>query len=195
MYSKRRRDMANRDSVVQLFLEIGTSERHFNTIEATYRGLASSWLFASFTAIGFILSRKTLPIHLDSRLLGCAIAVMGIIGITLLWVIDVLVYHQLLDAWFKQGILLEKENPWMIPVRTQMLKGTKGKGVLPLIVWLYITANLALVLVGGVLLASWTSMYGFYAVVGSIAFAGAAGGLIVSIMRKATPIFQLPADA
>jgi hypothetical protein len=130
MSTEHRQDPSYVESVIQQFLEIGTSERHFNTIEATYRGLASSWLFASFTAIGVILSRKTLPLHLNPALMGCAIAALGVIGITLFWVIDVLVHHQLLDCWFRQGILLEKSNPWIIPVHSEMAKCFNNKGVL-----------------------------------------------------------------
>jgi hypothetical protein len=184
------KDVPDQASVIQLFLEIGASERHFNTIEATYKGLASSWLFASFTAIGFVLSREQLPLHLNPELLGCAIAVLGIVGITLLWIIDVLVYHQLLDSWFKQGILLEKQNPWMIPVRTNMLQSTKGKGVLPRVVWFYIAADLSLIIVAAILLGTWASKYGIYALIGSVVISLLVATALVLFMKKATPTFE-----
>lgn len=106
--------------------EIGKSERHFNNIQAKYRLLASTWLLASFTGIGFVLTNQcTLP---KWELILIAITAGGSIGVTLIWVLDILGYHRLLGANFIEGLRIEHDNPYLPQVRHVMLKlGTVGK--------------------------------------------------------------------
>lgn len=107
--------------------EIGESERHFNNIQAKYRLLASTWLLASFSGIGYALTkRSSLPEWWE--LIFFAIAVCGSIGLTLIWVLDMLGYHRLLGANFIEGLRIERKNPNLPQVRHLMLKlGTVGK--------------------------------------------------------------------
>jgi hypothetical protein len=46
------------------------------------------------------------------------IAIAGSVGITLLWILDVLVYHDLLIRYHVAGQHLEKVFDWLPPVRT-----------------------------------------------------------------------------
>ena len=134
--------------------EIGTQERHFNTLQGTYRGMASAWLLASFTAIGFVMS-KTINIGIDPELLVAGIALAGCVGIALLWVIDLLVYHRLLDSWFIEGLILEDRYPWLPPFRHNMMQTQKGEGVLFRIVGFYLGPVVLLIVVSGGALSLW----------------------------------------
>jgi hypothetical protein len=102
-----------------MIAEIGNQERAFNTLEASYTALASTWLLATFAGVGFILTNQPrLPVPIEVVILGLGLA--GAIGITLVWVIDVLVYHTLLDAAWWAGLAVEIEHPEIAPVRTLM---------------------------------------------------------------------------
>ena len=84
-------------SEAELFKELGTYERHFNQMQNVCRGFASTWLLAVFGGFGYIIANKTQGI-LDWKVTGSLVALSGVTGIFLLWVLDVLVYHNLLLA-------------------------------------------------------------------------------------------------
>ena len=82
-------------------------ERHFDELESKYRALASTWVLATFVGIGFVLTRGELQLPFDRLVAVTAVGVAGSAGIVLLWVMDLLVYHQLLGVVFMQGLALE----------------------------------------------------------------------------------------
>ena len=105
--------------------EIGESERHFNSIQARYRLLASTWLLASFAGIGFSMTKLESPADKDIFL--CLIAAAGSIGIVIIWVLDILGYHRLLAAYFLEGLRTENEHRDLPQVRWLMMElGTVG---------------------------------------------------------------------
>ena len=143
------------DRVWKLVHEIGTQERHFNTLQATYRGMASAWLLASFSAIGFVMSTSMILDPAQKLLLVSGIALAGCIGIGLLWVIDLLVYHRLLDSYFIEGLILEDQYPWLPPIRHNMMRTQMGEGVLFRVVGFYLGPVFLPILIAGVALSFW----------------------------------------
>lgn len=113
-------DMFNR--VWSVYTEMGTEERHFNGLQSTYRALASTWLLASFAAIGFVLSEKFAGCPFDKLLVIVAIGFMTSIGIILIWNLDLRVYHPLLSSAYRQGLILEKTYSWLPQMRTNMME-------------------------------------------------------------------------
>ena len=105
--------------------EIGESERHFNDLQVRYRLLASTWLLASFAGVGFIMTNVS---PLDGKdLILCLVSIGGTIGVTVIWVLDLLGYHRLLAAYFLEGLRIEDENPGLPQIRWTMLSlGTVG---------------------------------------------------------------------
>jgi hypothetical protein len=81
--------------------ECGEEERHFNNLQSVYRGIASTWLLATFGAVGFLLFNK------DGELIhpgiAAAVCFAGTFGIVLIWKLDLDVYHRLLVAVFREG--------------------------------------------------------------------------------------------
>jgi hypothetical protein len=126
--------------------EIGESERHFNDLQVRYRLLASTWLLASFAGMGFVLTK---PVLLDEGLILCLVSAGGTIGVTIIWVLDLLGYHKLLAAYFLEGLRIEDEYSNLPQVRWTMLSlgtvGTKAQ-------LFYFTCALAPVLSGLILL-------------------------------------------
>jgi hypothetical protein len=64
--------------------ELASAERHFNTLESSYRALASTWLLATFAGAGFVLTADRLQVPFDKIWLVVVIGLAGCIGITLL---------------------------------------------------------------------------------------------------------------
>lgn len=140
--------------------EIGTQERHFNTLQATYRGMASGWLLASFSAVGFVIS-KSAAIDIEPLLLVSGISLAGSVGIALLWSLDLLVYHRLLDSCFIEGLILEDRYSWLPPLRHNMMNTQKEEGVLFRVVGFYIGPIVLLIcMCGGALALRLQAIYG-----------------------------------
>ena len=116
--------MANKleseDQVLQLLNHIGDQEKHFNSLETQYRLLASTWLLACFGAMGYLLQSKNTFI-IDQWLMVALIGLIGSVGIFLLWLMDIQVYHKLLHCVFIEGVILEQKYEWLPKIRTEML--------------------------------------------------------------------------
>jgi hypothetical protein len=103
-------------------LELCTAgERHFNELESRYRTLASTWLLAAFGGAGFVVSSNSLALPFDRALIVAALGLAAVVGVVMLWLVDLLVYHQLLDACFNEACALESTFPWLPPVRQRQI--------------------------------------------------------------------------
>lgn len=145
------------DRVWNFYAEMGNEERHFNGLQSTYRALASTWLLAAFAAIGFVLSEKFGECPIDKLLMVVIIGVMAAVGIWLIWIMDLRVYHPLLSSAFRQGRLLEERYPWLPQMRTDMMHRMNNRGVVPRVVWFYIAGVSIPVAIGGGAFAVWCS--------------------------------------
>lgn len=145
------------DRVWSFYTEMGTEERHFNGLQSTYRALASTWLLAAFAAIGFVLSEKFAECPFDKLVMVAVIGFMAAIGIWLIWIMDLRVYHPLLSSAFRQGRLLEETYPWLPQMRTDMMHRMNNRGVVLRVVWFYIAGISIPVAISGVALAVWRS--------------------------------------
>lgn len=109
-----------------LLAEISRSEQHFNTLEAEYRKLASTWLLAAFAAMGFIATAKDLSLPAGPTIF--VIALGASLGVQLLGIVDLLAYHRLLRAYFLEGLRLERMHRDLPQVRSNMVsQGSTGK--------------------------------------------------------------------
>ena len=142
------------DRVWKLVTEIGTQERHFNNIQSNYRTMASGWLLATFGGFGFAATQD-FQIKIEREMLLAAIAFAGCAGIMLLWILDLLVYHRLLDSCFIEGLILERRHPWLPQIRNNMMATQKGQGVLFRVVGFYLMPAVMLLLVAGGALGLW----------------------------------------
>lgn len=135
------------DSFWKLFNYLGEQERHFNQLQAGYRVTASGWLLASLGAMGFVTIS-----HSDTAMISilvCGIGAAGAVGIYLLWVVDILVYHRLLDACFVEGLKLERVVSGIPPTRHNMMRMLSSRGVLFRIVGYYLGPIVLLTLLSG----------------------------------------------
>lgn len=169
------------DRTWKLITEIGVQERHFNGLQSTYRNMASGWLLATFGGMGFSLTQK---IGVDYELLLAAMAVAGSAGIVLLWILDLMVYQRLLDACFAEGVVLEKECPWLPPLRNNMIASQGGRpAFLSRAVGFYLAPVVLLVVVASGAISLWlhhhgSSMAAVLVALGGLALAVAVGSIM-----------------
>lgn len=131
-----------RANIILMNNELSGNERHFNTLQANYRMMAAGWLAAAFTGIGFVLEKNTTVGPLQPLFVNGVIALMGCAGILLAWILDLRVYHALLDACFISGLKLEQEHKWLPQQRSNMIRltGNATKNV----IWFYLTGFILL---------------------------------------------------
>jgi hypothetical protein len=116
--------------------------QHFNGLESTYRALASTWLLAAFGGVGYVLSNN---VGGHAALLSAAIGAAAALGIVLLWMLDLQVYHSLLVGAFSEQLRLEREHRWLPQSAHQMQKAHQGQGVVPKVVWFYVASYLLMI--------------------------------------------------
>ena len=169
------------DSAWKIVQECGQAERHFNQLQSVYRGLASTWLLATLGAVGYLLFNKdTRGQHYEW--IAAIVAAMGAVGIVLLWILDLVVYHRLLLAVFNEGKRLEDKFPWLPRFRTNMSRGKEGARdpVMKKLAGYYVGTTAAPMLAAGVLLQSAVRGYGYCWT--DFLVAGAVTALVVGLL-------------
>jgi len=125
------------ENVWKVVRECGEEERHFNQLQSVYRGIASTWLLATFAAVGYLLfDKEGRPAHPG---VAGEVCLLGALGIVLLWLLDLKVYYCLLQAAFLEGLALEQYCPWLPRVRSGMVTQT-GNVRLKLAGYYFLTA-------------------------------------------------------
>lgn len=168
--------------VWDLVKELDDREKHFNDLQSRYRTLASTWLLAAFAGCGFVFS-KALTAPVSSHLIAIFIALAGACGIMLLWVLDVVVYHDLLIAGYVAGRRLEETFEWLPPVRRTFDKLREGP-VRWYIANFYIVGITILLLIAAVTCWFWRGGYSHY-LLAIIVLGILLDGLIVLCTRAA----------
>jgi hypothetical protein len=140
----------------EVLKELGVTERHFNQLEAEYRKLASIWLLAAFAGMGFVL-KENLHLAVPAEIALVAIGLAASVGIFLLWIVDLLVYHQLLDACFTKAKEIEKKYRQQLPQVRAGMEHTQsgGKVVTTKLRWFYILLTSAPVVFSVPLFVLW----------------------------------------
>lgn len=167
------------DSAWKMLCDLRDTQNHFNEIQANYRRLASTWLLADFGAMGFLLSTK-LSVSVPTEVIVFCVALAGSSGILLLWVLDTLVYHRLLDAAFKEALKIEDEYPSLPQVYNNMRVSQPKGQVTSYTECFYIGIILVPLVFGGGLFSYWCFSFGPRMGIGAII---AIGGVMYSVGR------------
>lgn len=83
--------------------------RHHGNLQTSYRIVASSWLLATFIAIGFILSTDNI-LPFDQMIAVALICALGITGLYLIWYEDTIVQDLLLDINVLEALRIETKH-------------------------------------------------------------------------------------
>ncbi len=177
-----------KERIWNFYIELGLAERHFNTLQSSYRALVSTWLLAALVGSGYVLSTE-LSLSIPRELILAGIGLAASVGIYLLWFIDLLFYQELSSASFQEARILELRNrEWLPQVRDNVRYILQGKGV-SRVMWFYIIAVELMAFVGGVGLLFWLLTLTIpYAVVFVSIIAYVIGmGLVQWHMRRRSP--------
>jgi len=134
--------------------KITESENHFNDLVFRIRALSSTWLLASFAGIGFILTRD-FDIGVTKPLLTLGISILAAFGLILLWMMDILVYQNLLAANFEEGLNIENDFPDLPQIRHKMVASQPKGSVRTRIVWFHIAMIVGALTPGFVICIFW----------------------------------------
>jgi len=126
---------------------LAENERHFHTIQAGVRGLASTWTLAAFASIAILLKQEKDVTWLFSPLgLVIIICLMANIGLSVLWIIDQLVYQRLFNTNYIGGLRLEQQFSFIPPVRAIQALTTRRRSIASWVKLFYIGPILAFAL-------------------------------------------------
>lgn len=143
--------------VYEKYQQIQTYEHHFNNLETEIRKLGSVWLLVALGAIAYLVKGSYLgdlnvPMTMmNPKILISIVSLMGNFGLLVLWMLDQMVYHRLLNAVFLLGLRMEYLHRDLPPIRTLMMLFSRKRGMARYLRWYYYVPMLAL---GGISLIS-----------------------------------------
>lgn len=107
---------------------------HFSKIKLRYKKLTITWVTAISIALAYTMSSEEHSVHVNKLYLISLITALALIGIKLLWYLDVNVYHKQMSALFKGLTLLEERYPEMIQPYLKMAKALHKKYFDPILI-------------------------------------------------------------
>lgn len=136
------------------YTEIGEMERHILSIQARCRLIASLWLWGSFAGMAYILS-ENLNLHISNELIFLGINTTTLLGICILWLLDLLVYHRQLVWIMSEGTYLEGKYSWLPKLRKFRYALLCHSDSSPRLIWYYFLQTVVLLIIGSASLATW----------------------------------------
>lgn len=109
--------------IYEQWRDLRSVEEQFNQMESNIRQLASGWLLATLGGIAFILQGNSGAQWLVTppEMLISFVSLMGMVGISVLWIQDQLVFHRLLNSAFLIGLKMEYDHHSLPPLRSMMM--------------------------------------------------------------------------
>jgi hypothetical protein len=138
--------------------QIKEYEHHFNNLETEIRKFASAWLLVALGAIAFLVRGAAESPLVAPKVLVPVVCLMGNIGLVVLWILDQLVYHRLLNAVFLLGLRMEYLHPNLPPIRTLMVLYSRKRGMARYIRLYYLVPMIVLALVSIIALLWWPNL-------------------------------------
>ena len=138
------------DSVDKAYASIATYEHHFNDMEMEVRKFASAWLLASLGAIAYLVRQQLTDSLVDAKLLIVIVCLMANLGLLILWILDQMVYHRLLNAVFLLGLRMEYTYAELPPIRTLMMLFSKKHGMARYLRFFYLVPMYAMAILAAV---------------------------------------------
>lgn len=96
-----------------IYSELIAYENHYNLLQNKYKGLASTWIVATFVGIGYVLSGYEVGFSLDIFLTIMFLTMLSGLGIYLIWFLDAGVYYKFIESIFIEVIKLEDKYPFL----------------------------------------------------------------------------------
>lgn len=101
---------------------------HYNAAKVKNKLVSLTWIIASFIGFGYLLSGQETGLPLNILTTISLLACLSTIGLMLLWFLDIVVYHRLIEAIFTEQLLLEESFPILSATHHNMVELlAKGK--------------------------------------------------------------------
>ncbi|MBN4066784.1 hypothetical protein JYU14_01725 [Simkania negevensis] len=153
------KDLEEKKLLYKIYADLNKNEHYFDDRQFRYRTIASSWLIATLIAVGYILSRYEEGLPLSPLITAAVVCVFGVIGITVIWALDILLYHTLLSAIAVEEVSMEQKYPWLPQSRSRMSNWLKSTPVTSITFFFYSVSLFALYAVISLLLSLWLIRY------------------------------------
>ncbi len=96
--------------------------KHFDSLQASYRVMASRLLLATFAAVGFVLSLEVKTLPFDRLIAVMLVCLISCGAITTLWHLDLGFIERLSLSIFAECLKLEKKHRWLTRAHHNMLE-------------------------------------------------------------------------
>jgi len=136
--------------VFTMYCKLGSFEQHLDTITTKYKYLALSWMLACYASIGFLLSNEVTHITFNPLFAVIVAGIIGIIGVVLLWNLDLNVYTRFWAIAFIEQVRMERKFDFLLMSRNIELLVDQDKERIVAQGLLYMIATSLLMLTVGV---------------------------------------------
>ncbi|MBX9703348.1 MAG: hypothetical protein K2X39_04265 [Silvanigrellaceae bacterium] len=184
--------------IYKMYNKLTRFEQHFDLITSIYRYLALTWTMVCYAAVIFLLSSSfasSIPKLLIYITFVCAV---GIIGLSVIWNLDLNIYTKFWSVMFIEEIRLEKKFNFLLPSRNIELLVDQGRRRIVDQSFIYIITNSVLYFLFTVSLfslnANWSNGYNLIIILCFI-FMLLASAICYSIYRTAEKTEKILAGA
>jgi len=94
---------------------------HYNASKVKNKLVSMTWIIASFVGFGYLLSGQEVGLPLNTLTTISLLACLSTIGLMLLWFLDVVVYHRLIESIFTEQLILEDTFPGLSSTHHHMV--------------------------------------------------------------------------
>jgi len=106
--------------------EINENIRYYNEHQTKYRILASQWLIAAMTGIGFLFNADA-KLPFSNLVLIILVSLISALGILQLWRIDLVIFQRIIGSFFSAGLKIEEQNSALPQIKTKILNDVPHK--------------------------------------------------------------------
>lgn len=178
--------------IFEVYKHLRDFEADFNRLQDGLKKMASGWLLATFAGVGY--SYKTNPEEyyflVDNAVLAVVVCLLGAVGIFVLWILDQMVYQNLLRGAFLEGCRMEKENPTLPQVRRLMMYVSQHQGMGRYLQLFYAIPLVILTLLIGAITLADTDVHTALMIITPLICFFISTTMAIIILRKSSPDYK-----
>lgn len=139
----------NRLLIYGIYTKLIDDIKHFDSIQAIYRTTASTFLLATFVAIGFLFSSKSVVLPIDNLIIVIFVCLMSLGAISTICFLDLIFQERLVISCFSELYKLESLYSWLPQSHRYMLSNGNHPGGTTRKIFFYIGCGFSLLFLGG----------------------------------------------
>lgn len=96
-----------------LYVKLQKYKMHYYTVKLRYKILASTWILATFIGLGYLLSGYETGLPTTNLTGVICLGILSATGISLLYYLDIFIYHRILHTIFMEAMHYEKKYDFL----------------------------------------------------------------------------------